>query len=150
MWEGPGPMSRPRDASVPGRAPAAASTVEAMRTRAIVLVAVLAAVVAVGVAAFLRSDDESSSSTTTPEAPEPVACDTLPGRPVDEVLEGGSCLGDDGRIVVLVWTERTCSDGRVVVWADQGWGFRGDVWQVHARPDGQRVPPDEVLALCPS
>lgn len=121
-----------------------------MRTRAIVLVAVLA-VVAVGVAVFMRSDDESSSSTAPPEAPELVACDALPGRPVDEVIEGGSCLGGDGRtIVVLGWAERTCPDGRVVVWADQGWGYRGDVWQPHARGDGQRVPPDEVLDFCPS
>src|SRR5690554_4683106 len=121
-----------------------------MRTRAIVLVAVLAAVVAVGVAAFLRPDDESSSSTTTPEAPEPVAGDTLPGRPVDEVVgELGMCQDASGALVGIAWTERQCTDGRTVVWADLGWGFRGDVWQVHTRPDGQRVPPDEVLALCP-
>lgn len=117
--------------------------------RVVVVVVLLAAVVAAaGVVVAMSGGDHSATSSSADPTVDMVACDTLPGRPVDEVLEGGSCLSDDGRIVVLVWTERTCSDGRVVVWADQGWGYRGDAWQPHGRPDGQLVPPDNVLAAC--
>ena len=116
--------------------------------RVVVVVLLAAVVAAAGVVAVMSGGDDSATSSSADPTVDVVACDALPGRPVDEVLEGGSCLGDDGRIVVLVWTERTCSDGRVVVWADQGWGFRADVWQPHGRPDGQLVPPDDVLAAC--
>src|SRR5690606_13784789 len=122
-----------------------AATVPTMRVVVVLLAAVVAAA---GVVVVMSGGDDSATSSSAHPTVDVVACDTLPGRPADEVRGGCWCTGAVGRIVVLVWTERACSAGRVVVWADQGWGYRGHAWQPHGRPDGQLVPPDDVLATC--
>lgn len=61
---------------------------------------------------------------------------SLVGQPTTEVVEQlGSAFYD-------------CADGRQLHWNDDGWGYADDVWQGHAREDGQLIPPQADIDNC--
>lgn len=76
------------------------------------------------------------------------ACDQLAGIPTMDVVEVGLCDQPDGRQEVLISASQLCRDGRLLYWNTTGWGWDHDVWQAHAQPDGQLVPPDAEMAAC--
>lgn len=92
---------------------------------------------------------------TTTEASEAVlpACTDLAGTPVDQLQAeadafAASCTGPTGQAEALAFAFYDCPDGRRLQWNDYGWGYSGDVWQTHARADGQLIPPDADTDAC--
>jgi hypothetical protein len=86
-------------------------------------------------------------ATTVPAPGDLVPCDQLAGRETTDVLETTACDAG-GSVVYLGTAAYDCADGRSLHWADHGWGWSDGVWQLHARPDGQLVPPDADMAAC--
>lgn len=84
------------------------------------------------------------SDSTTPALPN---CEDIYGMPTEELLSLGACM-DGVQVIVLALASYDCADGSRVYWNDYGWGYSTGTWQRHSRPDGQLVPPDEVLNNC--
>lgn len=101
---------------------------------------------------LVASPTSAPATEATTEAPLP-ACTDLAGTPVDDLQAEAdqfvaSCTGPTGQAEALAFMFYDCPDGRRLQWNDYGWGYTGGVWQAHARPDGQLVPPDADMAAC--
>lgn len=100
--------------------------------------------------ALAACGDDSPSSPASPT--EGIAtlgpCDELAGMPTDEVTDTAMCTTADGQFELLAFAFHDCTDGRRLSWNDRGYGYTGDAWQAHARPDGQLVPPDADTSAC--
>lgn len=114
--------------------------------RICIALAVLVALAACG------GDDDSglvgANTTATTEATPLPTCASLIGTPTDDLVANALCIDEAGGQQLLTFASYTCPDGRKLMWNDYGWGYSGDVWQAHARADGQLVPPDEDMAAC--
>jgi hypothetical protein len=128
-------------------------------TRAAALIAAaIIATTGIGAAILATGSNEptpapapaSTSSTTAPATTEAaaLACDNLVGRPTAQIVAVGQCTLPDGTIQPLRFAFYNCTDGRILDWNELGWGYSDGPWQVHARPDGQLIPPDEETARC--
>lgn len=109
------------------------------------------------VVAFGCSDDSGGDDSPADDSADVPTCDEVfaAGRPVDDVLAqvDAGCVEDDGTadgsLLFSGIATEDCVDGTQVVWNDHGWGVRGSgTWSLHAREDGQLVPPQDVLDAC--
>ena len=71
------------------------------------------------------------------------------GATTTDEMDGTMCKRADGELFVPGTARRTCTDGREVMWNDEGWGFLGEPWHRHA-DDTSRVPPANTMADCPA
>lgn len=113
------------------------------------------AIVVVLTVAACGSDDGDSAPATTESiedfeeglagAPD---CAELVGLPTQQIADAGGCVQDDGELLILGFASYDCTDGRTLLWNDEGWGYDDGDWQAHERTDGQLVPPDAEMGAC--
>lgn len=71
------------------------------------------------------------------------------GATTTDEMDGTLCKRADGELFVPGTARRTCTDGREVMWNDEGWGFLGESWQRHS-DQTSKSPPQDVLDECPA